>query len=69
MAHGQPPIRLRQMGATVPTAELVEPLAMPFVLVPTVNPDDNQHTFDENLRMGNFLTGMKTMLGLVLTPY
>jgi acetylornithine deacetylase/succinyl-diaminopimelate desuccinylase-like protein len=69
MAYDEPPIRIRQMGATVPTAELVEPLAMPFVLVPTVNPDDNQHTFDENLRMGNFLTGMKSMLGLLVAPY
>jgi acetylornithine deacetylase/succinyl-diaminopimelate desuccinylase-like protein len=66
---GQPPVRLRQMGATVPTAELVQPLGLPFVLVPTVNPDDNQHTYDENLRMGNFLTGMRSMLGLLLTAY
>jgi hypothetical protein len=57
------------MGATVPTAALVRPLGLPFILVPTVNPDDNQHTFDENLRMGNFLSGMKSMLGLLQTPF
>ena len=68
-ASKQSPVRVRQMGATVPTHELVGPLGLPFVLVPTVNPDDNQHTYDENLRMGNFVTGMRSMLGLLLTPY
>lgn len=69
MAADQPPVELRQMGGTVPTAEIVGPLKMPFVLVPTVNADDNQHTYDENLRMGQFLTGMRSMLGLLLTGY
>jgi acetylornithine deacetylase/succinyl-diaminopimelate desuccinylase-like protein len=69
MSSGGAPVRLRQMGGTVPTAELVHELDMPFILAPTVNPDDNQHTFDENLRMGHFLSGMQTMLGMLLTPY
>ena len=63
------PVRLRMMGATVPTHEIVGPLKMPFVLVPVVNADNNQHSYDENLRMGNFLTGMRSMLGLLTTPY
>jgi hypothetical protein len=42
---------------------------MPFVLVPLVNSDNNQHTYDENLRLGNYLSGMRAMLGLLLTPY
>lgn len=68
-ASGQAPVQLRQMGGTVPTADIVGPLKMPFVLVPTVNADDNQHTYDENLRMGQFLTGMRSMLGLLTTGY
>jgi len=68
-AADQAPVQLRQMGGTVPTADIVGPLKMPFVLVPTVNADDNQHTYDENLRMGQFLTGMRSMLGLLLTGY
>ncbi len=63
------PVRLRMMGATVPTHQIVAPLGMPFVLVPVVNPDNNQHSFDENLRMGHYLTGMRTILGLLTTPY
>ena len=63
------PILIRSSGATVPTHEIVSPLQMPFVIVPTVNADNNQHTYDENLRMGNYLSGMRNMLGLINTPY
>jgi len=28
---------------------------------PTVNADNNQHTRDENLRIGNFITGTETI--------
>jgi len=63
------PVRLRMMGATVPTHEIVTPLNVPFVLVPVVNVDNNQHAYDENLRMGNYLTGMRSMLGLLTTAY
>jgi len=69
LSSDQSPVQLRQMGGTVPTADIVGPLKMPFLLVPTVNADDNQHTYDENLRMGQFLTGMRSMLGLLLTGY
>lgn len=62
------PILLRAMGGSVPTWEISTPLKLPFVLVPVVNADNNQHAYDENLRMGNYLTGMRTMLGLITTP-
>lgn len=67
-AGGLQPILLRAMGATVPTWEISAPLKLPFVLVPVVNPDNNQHAYDENLRMGHYLTGMRTMLGMLTTP-
>jgi hypothetical protein len=53
----------------VPTREIVTPLQVPFVIVPLVDADNNQHTFDENLRMGNTLSGMRTILALLGTPY
>ena len=62
------PVRIRAIGGTVPTYEIVTPLHAPFVLVPLVNADNNQHAFDENLRMGNYVSGMRTMLGLLQTP-
>ncbi len=66
---GETPVRIRMMGGTVPTDAIVGPLGTPFVILPLVNGDNNQHAFDENLRMGNFLSGMRTLLGLLRTPY
>jgi len=63
------PVLLRASGGTVPTHEIVSPLNIPFALVTVVNADNNQHTYDENLRMGNYLSGMRSMLGLLTTPF
>jgi acetylornithine deacetylase/succinyl-diaminopimelate desuccinylase-like protein len=63
------PVLIRAQGGTVPTQEIVGPLKVPFALVSVVNSDNNQHAYDENLRMGNYLTGMRSMLGLLTTPY
>jgi acetylornithine deacetylase/succinyl-diaminopimelate desuccinylase-like protein len=67
--QGGTPVLIRALGGSVPTAKITGPLDVPFVLVPTVNPDNNQHTYDENLRLGNYLSGMRSMLGLLTTPY
>jgi hypothetical protein len=42
---------------------------VPFVLVPTVNDDNNQHAANENLRIGHFVTGAETLYSLLTTPY
>lgn len=63
------PIRIRMMGGTVPTDVLVNALKLPLVLVPTVNADNNQHSHDENLRIGNFISGTQTIYGLLTTAY
>lgn len=62
-------VRIRMMGGTVPTDVLVDALRLPFILVPTVNPDNNQHSHDENLRIGNFVSGTRTIRSLLTTPY
>jgi acetylornithine deacetylase/succinyl-diaminopimelate desuccinylase-like protein len=66
---GADPVRIRMMGGTVPTDVLVDALKLPFVLVPTVNGDNNQHAHDENLRMGHFISGTETILAMLTTPY
>ena len=66
---GRDPVRIRMMGGTVPTDVLVDALKLPFVLVPTVNGDNNQHARDENLRIGHFVTGTEAILALLSTPY
>jgi acetylornithine deacetylase/succinyl-diaminopimelate desuccinylase-like protein len=66
---GAPLVRIRMMGGTLPTHSIVGPLNTPFVQVPVVNPDNNQHTYDENLRIGHYLSGMRTMAALLTAPY
>ena len=66
--NGKNPVRIRMMGGSVPTDSLVEGLNAPFVIMPLVNGDNNQHSFDENLRMGHFLEGIQSIVELVKTP-
>lgn len=63
------PVRIRMMGGSVPTDSLVEVLGAPFVIVPLVNGDNNQHTFDENMRIGHYVEGVRTIFGLLRSPY
>ena len=62
-------VRIRMMGGTVPTEALVEALQIPFLIIPLVNNDNNQHSFDENVRVGNLLEGTRAFTGLLRTPF
>ncbi len=66
---GLPVVRVRMMGGSLPTAQLVSALALPFVILPLVNADNNQHSFDENLRVGHYVDGIHTLLRLLRSPY
>ena len=61
-------VRIRMMGGSVPTDKLVDALDLPFVIVPLVNPDNNQHSFDENLRIGHYLDGVRAFAGFLRSP-
>jgi acetylornithine deacetylase/succinyl-diaminopimelate desuccinylase-like protein len=50
---GEPPVRNRTMGGTVPIDFFIQALGMPAIVVPVVNFDNNQHSNDENLRLQN----------------
>jgi acetylornithine deacetylase/succinyl-diaminopimelate desuccinylase-like protein len=63
-----PPVRIRMMGGSVPTDSLVETLGAPFVIVPLVNGDNNQHTFDENMRVGHYVEGIRAIAGMLRSP-
>lgn len=63
-AFGQPPIKIRTMGGTVPIEPFIRTLNMPAIHVPMVNLDNNQHAANENLRLGNYLEGIKTWLAI-----
>jgi len=62
------PVRIRMMGGSVPTDSLVDILGAPFVIVPLVNGDNNQHTFDENMRVGHYVEGVRTIVGMLQAP-
>ena len=62
-------VRIRMMGGSVPTDKLVEALDIPFVIVPLVNGDNNQHSFDENLRIGHYFDGVRAFTGLLRTAF
>ena len=68
-AYGAEPVRVRMMGGTVPTGAAVEALRVPFAIVPLVNADNNQHSFDENMRLGNYVDGVKGLVGLLREPF
>lgn len=57
---GEPPVRIRTAGGTVPISQFIETLGFPAILVPIVNFDNNQHEENENLRLGNLFRGIVT---------
>ncbi|HAA18453.1 MAG TPA: acetylornithine deacetylase [Cytophagales bacterium] len=62
---GQEPIIKRTSGGSIPISPFVNTLGIPAVTVPTVNPDNNQHSPNENIRMGNYTEGIKELLGIL----
>jgi acetylornithine deacetylase/succinyl-diaminopimelate desuccinylase-like protein len=52
-AWGEPPVRTRTMGGSVPIDFFIQALGMPAISLPVVNFDNNQHSDNENLRIRN----------------
>lgn len=64
-AFGKDPIQIRTMGGSIPISPFVSTLGIPAVSVPTVNPDNNQHSPNENIRLGNYIDGIKTITAIL----
>ncbi len=64
-AYGKDPIKIRIGGGSIPISPFVVTLNVPAVIVPTVNMDNNQHSPNENLRVGNYVNGIKTMISIL----
>ncbi|MFT5737135.1 MAG: acetylornithine deacetylase/succinyl-diaminopimelate desuccinylase-like protein [Maribacter sp.] len=60
-------VQIRTMGGTVPIAPFINELKIPAFLVPMVNPDNNQHSPNENLRIGQIAYGIQTFYSLLST--
>ncbi|TVZ59448.1 acetylornithine deacetylase/succinyl-diaminopimelate desuccinylase-like protein [Flavobacteriaceae bacterium MAR_2010_105] len=65
-AFGHEPIQIRTGGGSIPISPFVITLGIPAVAVPTVNPDNNQHSPNENIRLGNYIDGIKTISSILM---
>ena len=65
-AFGSDPIQIRTGGGSIPISPFVITLNIPAVAVPTVNPDNNQHSPNENIRLGNYVDGIKTITAILM---
>jgi acetylornithine deacetylase/succinyl-diaminopimelate desuccinylase-like protein len=60
-----PAVKLPNMGGSLPLADVEHPLGTRTIVIPIANHDDNQHTFDENLRIQNLWDGIELMAALI----
>ena len=63
--YGEEPILIRTSGGSVPISPFVETLGVPASKVPTVNIDNNQHSPNENTRLGNFIEGIAILMSVL----
>ena len=61
-------VKIRTHGGSIPIAPFVETLDVPAVIVPLVNPDNNQHSPNENLMLSNYFRGVEACYGILTTP-
>lgn len=62
---GATPLKIRTMGGTLPMVDFINILNVPTIIVPLVNGDNNQHSENENLKIGNVTSGIKTILAIL----
>ncbi len=65
---GGRPIMIRTGGGSIPISPFVTTLGVPAVQVGTVNPDNNQHSPNENLRVFDFLRGIRIIAAVLSQP-
>ncbi|WP_457610765.1 M20/M25/M40 family metallo-hydrolase [Lutibacter sp.] len=61
-------VKIRIMGGTVPISPFINELKIPAFIVPLVNPDNNQHSPNENLEIGQIAYGIETFYTILSTP-
>ena len=63
------PVLIRTSGGSVPISPFVNQLGIASIGLPTVNLDNNQHSPNENLRLGNYFQGIESFVSILLEPY
>ena len=64
---GEDVVQIRIMGGTVPIAPFINELKIPAFIVPMVKHDNNQHSPNENLVIGQIAYGIKAFYGILST--
>jgi acetylornithine deacetylase/succinyl-diaminopimelate desuccinylase-like protein len=62
-----PAVKLPNMGGNLPLPNVERPLGTRTIVIPIANHDNNQHSFDENLRIQNLWDGIELMAALLTT--
>ena len=65
-AFQEDPVKKRTSGGSIPISPFVTTLNVPALTYPSVNKDNNQHSPNENIRVGNFIDGTIGMVYLLL---
>jgi acetylornithine deacetylase/succinyl-diaminopimelate desuccinylase-like protein len=60
-----PAVKLPSMGGSLPLADIERPLGTRTIVIPIANHDNNQHSFDENLRIQNLWDGIELLTALL----
>ena len=63
--YGEEPILIRTSGGSIPISPFVDTLDIPAASVPTVNIDNNQHSPNENIRLGSFKEGIAMLVAVL----
>ncbi len=63
---GRAAVTLPTVGGSVPLYVFTDVLKVPTVIVPIVNHDNNQHSPNENLRLGNLWAGIEILASVML---
>ncbi len=59
-------VTLPMMGGNLPLESVERPLGTRTIVIPMGNHDNNQHSFDENLRLQNLWDGIELMAALLM---
>lgn len=62
---GEAPVLIRTMGQRMSTAQFIEAMGAPAIVLPTVNFDNNQAAENENLRLGHLFTAILTIAAVL----
>jgi acetylornithine deacetylase/succinyl-diaminopimelate desuccinylase-like protein len=60
-----PAVKLPNMGGGLPLVSVERPLGTRTIVIPIGNHDNNQHSYNENLRLQNLWDGIELMAALL----